>query len=222
MLGVAVTISAEHRPHGQGRPPSRREILARGRTLVRAIREGDESDIEAAVLALSRSRRVFAPLVFAVAAFVMLSQRAEAAVLQLRLTLVQVLPAMWIARRRGAYQGEGVPGLPRVGTGRRGRHRRRVLPQRGLCIRDLAARWLGDVNVPVVARQGTFYEAWVERIGSRVRTPIRNPPDPMYAEFEVHRTMIRDRVRTEAFRRAIDSVVRPGDIVSTSEREAAS
>ena len=35
----------------------------------------------------------------------------------------------------------------------------------------------------------------------------------MYAEFEVHRTMIRDRVRTDAFRRAIDSVVRPGDIV---------
>ena len=35
----------------------------------------------------------------------------------------------------------------------------------------------------------------------------------MYAEFEVHRTMIRDRVRTEAFRRAIDAVVRPGDIV---------
>ena len=35
----------------------------------------------------------------------------------------------------------------------------------------------------------------------------------MYAEFEVHRTMIRDRVRTEAFRRAIDSVVRPGDVV---------
>src|SRR5512132_1946794 len=35
----------------------------------------------------------------------------------------------------------------------------------------------------------------------------------MYAEFEVHRTMIRDRVRTEAFRRAIASVVRPGDIV---------
>ena len=35
----------------------------------------------------------------------------------------------------------------------------------------------------------------------------------MYAEFEVHRTMIRDRVRTEAFRRAIESVVRPGDVV---------
>lgn len=35
----------------------------------------------------------------------------------------------------------------------------------------------------------------------------------MYAEFEVHRTMIRDRVRTDAFRAAIDAVVRPGDIV---------
>ena len=35
----------------------------------------------------------------------------------------------------------------------------------------------------------------------------------MYAELEVHRTMICDRVRTEAFRRAIDSTVRPGDIV---------
>jgi SAM-dependent methyltransferase len=35
----------------------------------------------------------------------------------------------------------------------------------------------------------------------------------MYAEFEVHRTMICDRVRTEAFRRAIHSVVRPGDVV---------
>ena len=46
-----------------------------------------------------------------------------------------------------------------------------------------------------------------------MRTPIRNPPDPMYAEIEVHRTMICDRVRTEAFRRAIDAVVRPGDIV---------
>ena len=35
----------------------------------------------------------------------------------------------------------------------------------------------------------------------------------MYAELEVHRTMICDRVRTEAFRRAIESVVRPGDVV---------
>ena len=38
-------------------------------------------------------------------------------------------------------------------------------------------------------------------------------PALMYAEFEVHRTMIRDRVRTEAFQRAIEAVVRPGDVV---------
>jgi len=35
----------------------------------------------------------------------------------------------------------------------------------------------------------------------------------MYAEFEVHRSMIGDRIRTEAFQRAISAVVRPGDIV---------
>ena len=35
----------------------------------------------------------------------------------------------------------------------------------------------------------------------------------MYAEIEVHRTMICDQVRTGAFRRAIGSVVRPGDVV---------
>ncbi len=35
----------------------------------------------------------------------------------------------------------------------------------------------------------------------------------MYAELEVHRTMICDRVRTGGFQRAIDSVVRPGDVV---------
>jgi protein arginine N-methyltransferase 1 len=46
-----------------------------------------------------------------------------------------------------------------------------------------------------------------------MRTPIRNPPDPMYAELEVHRAMICDRVRTGGFQQAIESVVRPGDVV---------
>jgi precorrin-6B methylase 2 len=46
-----------------------------------------------------------------------------------------------------------------------------------------------------------------------MRTPIFSSPDPMYEEFEVHRTMIRDHVRTDAFRRAIEAVVRPGDVV---------
>ncbi len=76
---------------------SRREVLAKqGRALVRAIRVGDEAQIEAAVLALSRSRRIFAPLVFAVAAVVMLFQGVRLLFSNWRLTLVQVLPAMWI------------------------------------------------------------------------------------------------------------------------------
>ena len=78
-------------------PASRREVLARqGRALVRAIREGDEAQIEAAVVALSRSRRIFAPLVFAVAAVVMLFQGVRLLFSNWRLTLVQVLPAVWI------------------------------------------------------------------------------------------------------------------------------
>jgi hypothetical protein len=41
-------------------------------TLVRAIQDNDEAKIEEAILHLSKSRRVFAPLGFAVGAFVML------------------------------------------------------------------------------------------------------------------------------------------------------
>jgi hypothetical protein len=78
-------------------PSSRRKVLARqGRALVHAIREGDEAQIESAVVALSRSRRIFAPLVFAVAAVVMLFQGVRLLFSNWRLTLVQVLPAMWI------------------------------------------------------------------------------------------------------------------------------
>jgi hypothetical protein len=92
----AVTQTA-HPPGRNEREPSRREILStHGRALVRAIRTGDEDAVETAVLRLSRSRRIFAPLVFAVGAFVMLFQGLRLLVSNWRLTLVQVLPAMWI------------------------------------------------------------------------------------------------------------------------------
>jgi hypothetical protein len=45
---------------------------------------------------LSRSRRIFAPLVFALGAFVMLFQGLKLLFANWRLTLIQVLPAMWI------------------------------------------------------------------------------------------------------------------------------
>jgi hypothetical protein len=65
-------------------------------TLVRAIQENDETKIEEAILRLSESRRVFAPLGFAVGAFVMLFNGLRLLVTNWRLTLVQILPAMWI------------------------------------------------------------------------------------------------------------------------------
>jgi hypothetical protein len=76
---------------------SRREVLVtQGRALIDAIQRGDEAAVESAVIALSRSRRIFAPLVFAVGAFVMLFQGLRLVFVNWRLLLVQVLPAMWI------------------------------------------------------------------------------------------------------------------------------
>ena len=70
--------------------------MTQGRVLIEAIQSGDEAAVESAVVALSRSRRIFAPLVFAVGAFVMLFQGLRLVFVNWRLTLVQVLPAMWI------------------------------------------------------------------------------------------------------------------------------
>ena len=76
---------------------SRREVLVtQGRALIAAIESGDEAAVESAVLALSRSRRIFAPLVFAVGAFVMLFQGLRLVFANWRLLLIQVLPAMWV------------------------------------------------------------------------------------------------------------------------------
>ena len=70
--------------------------MRRGRDLIRAMAESDDAAVEAAVLELSQSRRIFAPLVFAVGAFVMLVQGLKLLFSNWRLTLIQVLPAMWI------------------------------------------------------------------------------------------------------------------------------
>jgi uncharacterized membrane protein len=84
---------------GATQPPveSRRHFVVRqGRVLLQAIRENDEAAVENAVLALSQSRRIFAPLVFALGAFVMLFQGLRMLFANWKLTLIQVLPAMWI------------------------------------------------------------------------------------------------------------------------------
>src|SRR5580765_258189 len=92
-----MTAGAAHRGGRRGRRAARREVLVRqAKALLRAIRENDEAAVEDAVLALSRSRRIFAPLVFALGAFVMLFQGLKLLFSNWRLTLIQVLPAMWI------------------------------------------------------------------------------------------------------------------------------
>jgi hypothetical protein len=70
--------------------------MSRLRELVEAIRDGDEAMVEAAVLRMSRSRRWLAPLALAVGALVMLFQGVKLVFSNWRLTLVQILPAMWI------------------------------------------------------------------------------------------------------------------------------
>jgi hypothetical protein len=71
-------------------------LARQGRALIDAIRRNDDAAVEAAILELSRSRRAFAPIVFAIGAFVMLFQGVQLLFSNWRLTLVQVLPAMWI------------------------------------------------------------------------------------------------------------------------------
>ena len=64
--------------------------------LIDAIRRGDDSAVENAVLQLSARRRWLAPLGLIVGAFLMLFQGVKLLYTNWRLTLVQIVPAMWI------------------------------------------------------------------------------------------------------------------------------
>ena len=79
------------REHGRAH-----SVTARIRGLVRAIEQNDPAQIEEAVLRLSRSRRALAPLAFMVGAVALLFDGLRLLVTHWRLTLVQILPAMWI------------------------------------------------------------------------------------------------------------------------------
>jgi hypothetical protein len=71
-------------------------VAAQFERLVIAIRNGDDQMVETSVLALSQRSRLLAPLALVVGAFVMLFQGVRLLFTNWRLTLVQVLPAMWI------------------------------------------------------------------------------------------------------------------------------
>ncbi len=96
---------AESSPVGESPPPaaevapplSRRAVVAvQFRRLAQAIRDGDDAKVEGVILALSRRSRWLAPLALVVGAFSMLFQGIKLLFTNWRLTLVQILPAMWI------------------------------------------------------------------------------------------------------------------------------
>jgi len=66
------------------------------RRLIQAIRDSDEQAAQDAVIRLSQSRRLFAPAALAVGAVAMLFGGLKLLFTNWRLTLIQVLPAMWI------------------------------------------------------------------------------------------------------------------------------
>lgn len=84
-------------PTDDGSPRTRRAVVAvQFRRLSRAIRDGDDAMVESAILALSQRSRLLAPLALIVGAFSMLFQGIKLLFTNWRLTLVQILPAMWI------------------------------------------------------------------------------------------------------------------------------
>ena len=82
---------------GGEKPPSRRSVRgAQVRRFVHAVRDSDLAAADEAILRLSRSRRWLAPLALCVGAFAMLFAGVKLLLTNWRLTLIQVLPAMWI------------------------------------------------------------------------------------------------------------------------------
>ncbi len=77
-------------------PPDDAAQSNRLRQFVAAVRDGDEAMVEELVVRLSGSRRMLAPLALVVGGFVMLFKGLKLLFTNWRLTLVQILPAMWI------------------------------------------------------------------------------------------------------------------------------
>ena len=94
--GSGSQLAGEAPGLGGERSGRRAAAVVRARRLARAIMDSDEAAVEEAVLRLSRSRRLFAPLALAVGAVIILLDGLKLLFSNWRLTLIQVLPAMWI------------------------------------------------------------------------------------------------------------------------------
>jgi len=76
--------------------PARGSRRAQIRRFLRAIQDSDEATVREALVRLSRSRPLLAPAALAAGAVVMLFEGVKLLFANWRLTVVQVLPAMWI------------------------------------------------------------------------------------------------------------------------------
>ncbi|HEX8867710.1 MAG TPA: hypothetical protein VF821_18775 [Lentzea sp.] len=83
-------------PKGTPREQRSRTTRADVVRFIRAVRDSDEAVVDDTVMRLSRARPWLAPLTLTVGAFVMLFDGVKLVFTNWRLTLVQVLPAMWI------------------------------------------------------------------------------------------------------------------------------
>jgi hypothetical protein len=82
---------------GDGHPARRRHITrAQVKQFTQAVRDSDRDVVDDMILRLSRTRPWLAPLALVVDAFAMLFDGLKLLVTNWRLTLIQVLPAMWI------------------------------------------------------------------------------------------------------------------------------
>jgi len=71
-------------------------LRARSARFIRAIRDSDQATVDEVILRLSRSRRWLAPLALALGAVAMLLDGVKLIFTNWRLTVIEVLPAMWI------------------------------------------------------------------------------------------------------------------------------
>lgn len=81
------TVSPEHRAAS---------LPARVRGVARAIENGDDAQIEETIRRLSRRHRLLGPLGLTVGAFALMFHGLKLIVSDWRLTVVQLLPAMWV------------------------------------------------------------------------------------------------------------------------------
>lgn len=92
----AGTAAGEAPGKAESADTRRRRIRKTLGRLFDAIRSSDDDAVERAVLQLSSTRRWLAPLALIVGAFLMLFAGVKLLVTNWRLTLVQIIPAMWI------------------------------------------------------------------------------------------------------------------------------